>query len=162
MMSAIDWAEQMAGPLAQKSPLSPTKDDLVATLRGTVSPVTGKLIGTPYQGTHTIGNWESDNAVDIAVPTGTPVRAVADGVIGPQFGSLGSSGRFEGDRLHLITAHNEFYYAHLSSYAAGIKPGTHVKKGQVLGYSGAANGVEHLHFGEKKGDPTIYVKPRKR
>jgi hypothetical protein len=31
----------------------------------------GKIIGTPYTGTHTLGNWQSDNAVDIAVPVGT-------------------------------------------------------------------------------------------
>lgn len=117
-------------------------------------PGPGKIIGTPYQGTHTLGNWESDNAVDVAMPYGTPVRAVADGVIGNQFGSLGSGGRFAGLRAHLVTGDNEYYYAHLSRFADGIRPGAHVKAGQVIGFSGAANGVNHLHFGEKAGNPT--------
>jgi murein DD-endopeptidase MepM/ murein hydrolase activator NlpD len=121
-------------------------------LSGT-APAHGKLIGFPYQGTHTLGNWESDNAVDVAVPVGTPLRAESNGVIGPQFGSLGSSGRFEGKRLHLVTGNNEYYYAHLSRYAPGIRPGVRVRKGQIIGYSGSANGVAHLHFGAKHGNP---------
>lgn len=124
-------------------------------LSGDVAPASGKIIGTPNQGTHNLGNWESDNAIDVALPVGTPVVAMADGVIGPQFGSLGStSSRFAGLRLHLVTADNEMYYAHLSKFAAGIKPGAQVKKGQVIGYSGSANGVAHLHLGVKVGDPT--------
>lgn len=113
----------------------------------------GKLIGTPYSGTHTIGNWQSDNAVDIGVPIGTPIVAVSDGVIGDRFGSLGKGGRFAGLRLNLLGSDNNYYYAHLSRFAAGIKPGTHVKKGQILGYSGSANGVAHLHFGVENGNP---------
>jgi murein DD-endopeptidase MepM/ murein hydrolase activator NlpD len=117
-------------------------------------PAQGKVIGTPYSGTHTLGNWESDNAVDISLPTGTPLRAAANGTIGSSFGSLNSSNpRMQGLRLHLVTGGNEFYYAHLSSFAPGIKPGAKVKKGQIIGYSGSANGSAHLHLGVKNGDP---------
>lgn len=113
----------------------------------------GKLIGTPGHGTHTIGNWQSDNAVDIAIPVGTPVYAVASGKLG-NTGSLGKGGRFAGLRTNLFTAGgNGYYYAHLSKLAPGIKQGASVKKGQLLGYSGSANGVPHLHFGQKAGDP---------
>ena len=101
-----------------------------------------------------IGNWESDNAVDLLVPKGSPVYALADGVIGSQFGPLNSNDpRMQGLRLHLSSKGNEFYYAHLSAFAPGLKPGTHVKKGQLLGYSGTANGVEHLHLAFRNGDP---------
>ncbi len=41
----------------------------------------GPVIGLPYHGTHTLGNWQSDNALDIRVPVGTPVIALADGEI---------------------------------------------------------------------------------
>lgn len=116
-------------------------------------PAQGDLIGTPYSGTHTLGNWESDNAVDIAIPVGTPIYAVTDGVIGPKFGSQGKGGRFAGLRLHLITRGNEFFYSHLSRFAPGLKRGVRVKKGQLLGYSGEANGVAHLHFGMRNGNP---------
>lgn len=119
----------------------------------------GKIIGTPYQGTHArafnaaggSNNWESENAVDIAARKGTPVRAVADGVIGSQIGSLGQGGRFAGLRLHLRTNGNEYYYAHLSKLS--VHAGQRVKKGQILGYSGEANGVQHLHFADAHGDP---------
>lgn len=119
----------------------------------------GKIIGDPYQGTHAkdfnvkggSDNWESENAIDIAVAQGTPVYAVSDGTIGSQIGSLGSGGRFAGLRLHLVTQGNEFYYAHLSKLA--VKAGEHVVAGQLLGYSGEANGVAHLHIASKTGDP---------
>lgn len=109
----------------------------------------GRLIGFPGMGTHSWvwppNNWESDNAVDIQIPTGTPVLAYRDGQIGAQIGPLPETDpRFHGNRLHLHTTDgNEFYYAHL------VKLSVHahqtVKAGQVLGYSGEANGVAHLH-----------------
>lgn len=116
-----------------------------------------KIIGTPFSGTHTLGNWESDRAADIAMPTGTPIYAVADGVIGSQIGPLtsSSSSRFAGNRVHLKIAGNELYYAHLSRLA--VKAGQRVRKGQVIGYSGSANGVQHLHLGVQKGDPRRYA-----
>ena len=111
----------------------------------------GAIIGTPHNGSHTLGNWESDNAVDIAVPCGTPVYAVTAGRIGSQLGSLGANpdSRFAGIRLHLVTSRDEFYYAHLSSLAMGIIPGVSVKAGQYLGRSGSANGTCHLHIANK-------------
>lgn len=112
----------------------------------------GPIIGTPYHGTHTLGNWQSDNAVDIAVPVGTPVYAVADGVIGSRIGSFDTKNpRFAGLRLTVVANGNSFYYAHLSKLA--VKAGEHVSAGQLVGYSGSANGVAHLHFAVQKGTP---------
>ena len=34
-----------------------------------------------------------------------------------------------------------------------MAPGQPVVQGQLLGYSGSANGVPHLHFGQREGDP---------
>ncbi|MBK7858459.1 MAG: peptidoglycan DD-metalloendopeptidase family protein [Archangiaceae bacterium] len=112
----------------------------------------GSIIGRPFQGTHTIGNWQSDNALDIAVPNGTPIYAVADGTIGSRIGPLDSSNpRFAGSRVYVDTPGNSFYYAHLSKLT--VHAGQHVKKGDIIGYSGSANGVAHLHFGVEHGDP---------
>jgi murein DD-endopeptidase MepM/ murein hydrolase activator NlpD len=124
----------------------------------------GQVIGTPYAGTHAKAfnvsggsdNWQSENAVDIRVPVGTPVYAEADGVLG-NTGSLGQGGRFAGLRTNLISKGNAYYYAHLSKLGPGIKAGAHVKRGQLLGYSGAANGVPHLHFAIERGDPRKLV-----
>jgi murein DD-endopeptidase MepM/ murein hydrolase activator NlpD len=117
----------------------------------------GRVIGLPYQGTHTLGNWQSDNAIDIAVPVGTPLVAVADGVICHSCGfggSIGSGlGRFDGLRLTLNTRANQVFYKHIKRFAPGIRPGAHVRRGQVIGYSWSANGVPHLHIGVRSGDP---------
>jgi len=123
-----------------------------------VDPATGKVIGTPYSGTHTLGNWESDRALDVALPIGTPVRSPFGGVVGSQFGSLGSSGRFQGLRLHVASPKNEWYGAHLSRYAPGIKPGVRVRPGQVVGYSGSASGVAHLHEALRSGNPYSLIR----
>lgn len=120
-----------------------------------VDPATGKVIGTPYHGTHTLGNWESDRALDVAMKVGTPIYAPFAGSIGSQFGALTSdpNSRFGGLRLHVVGPTNEWYGAHLSRFAPGIKPGVRVTPGQLLGYSGSASGVAHLHEGLKYGDP---------
>jgi hypothetical protein len=115
----------------------------------------GKIIGTPHSGTHTLGNWQSDNAVDIAVPVGTPVYAVSDGVIGSRIGSLGKGGRFAGLRVTLQGRNDSYYYAHLSKLR--VKAGQRVRAGQLLGYSGSANGVAHLHFGVENGNVQAMV-----
>lgn len=117
----------------------------------------GTIIGTPYHGTHTLGNWQSDNAIDIKVPVGTPVYAVTAGTIGPRIGAFNTSNpRFAGLRLTLTGGGNSFYYAHLSRLA--VQAGETVTAGQLLGYSGEANGVAHLHFAVEKGTPGDVVR----
>jgi murein DD-endopeptidase MepM/ murein hydrolase activator NlpD len=113
-------------------------------------PVRGQINGRPYQGTHNRGNWQSDNAIDLSIPVGTPIYAVTDGVIGPRIGALDSSDpRLQGLRLTLEGGDNSFFYAHLSDLT--VRAGERVKKGQLLGYSGSANGVPHLHLGVERG-----------
>jgi murein DD-endopeptidase MepM/ murein hydrolase activator NlpD len=114
----------------------------------------GNLIGTPGSGTHSLGNWESDNAVDIAAKFGTPILATQDGSISKTFASsMDWNSQKAGIQVHFNTGDNEWFYTHLSRLANGIKAGTKVKKGQVIGYSGSANGVGHLHLGVQNGNP---------
>jgi murein DD-endopeptidase MepM/ murein hydrolase activator NlpD len=125
--------------------------------------VRGEVIGWPGQGTHSWevapNNWQSDNAVDIAARVGTAVFAVIPGRIGTRFGELDSDNpRMKGIRLYVEAPSNEWYYQHLSATAAGIAPGVAVTRGQLLGYSGSANGSPHLHIACKKGDPTTLVR----
>ena len=123
----------------------------------------GRIIGRPFQGTHTIKNpdgtyqWQSCRAFDLATPVGTPVLAIWDGVIGRRFGPLSSTDpRFEGLRCYVeVPGGNQFYYAHLSSFASGIAPGVRVTSGRVIGFSGQANGAPHLHLSCMLGDPQI-------
>lgn len=137
-----------------RSPM-PTNKPRPAPTAQRGSGVSGKLIGLPGQGTHTLGNWESDRAIDEALPEGTPIRAPFDGVIGTQYGSLGKSGRFAGMRLHVMGANDEAYLAHLSKLT--VKPGQRVRRGQIVGYSGSANGVAHLHEALRRGNPRSLV-----
>lgn len=87
------------------------------------------------------------NAIDIMAPAGTPVLAAADGTIHRlRTGGLG------GVTIYQIGTDGRtmYYYAHLQRYAAGIRDGTPVRRGQVIAYVGdtgnAGPGNYHLHF----------------
>lgn len=70
---------------------------------------------------------------DYAAPTGTPIRSTADGVI-----VEARYKKYNGN--YVKVKHNSTYmtqYLHMSKFAAGIKPGTHVKQGQTIGYVGS-------------------------
>jgi murein DD-endopeptidase MepM/ murein hydrolase activator NlpD len=84
------------------------------------------------------------NGVDFAAPPGTPVRAAGDGVVS----WAGRNGEFGN---HVAIDHGEGMvttYSHLRGIASGLRPGMHVRQGQVIGYvgqTGLATGP-HLHF----------------
>lgn len=82
--------------------------------------------------------------VDYAAPSGTPIRAAGDGRI--EFvGKKGGYGNV------IIIRHGQAYstlYAHMRSFARGMRNGTRVKQGQTIGYvgmTGLASGP-HLHY----------------
>ena len=87
-------------------------------------------------------------AIDIMAPRGTPVVAVEDGVIAKVFNSQGGGGltlyQFDPTSTYC------YYYAHLDGYANGIREGTRVRRGQVIGYVGSTGNASptapHLHF----------------
>jgi len=92
-----------------------------------------------------LGYTRAHKGVDYAAPTGTPVRAVGDGKVVFR-GNKGGYGRFVEIR-HVNPSHSTAY-AHLSRYAKGLRQGSRVRQGQVIGYvgaSGLATGP-HLHF----------------
>jgi len=70
---------------------------------------------------------------DYAAPTGTPILSVGDGkVIESQYKV------FNGN--YVKVKHNATYttqYLHMSKIAPGMKPGVHVKQGQVIGFVGS-------------------------
>lgn len=84
--------------------------------------------------------------IDLFAERGTPVLAVADGVLY----RIGYSG-ISGYRLWLRdAAGTAFFYAHLDGYAPAAREGASVTKGTVLGYNGdtgdAAGTSPHVHF----------------
>jgi murein DD-endopeptidase MepM/ murein hydrolase activator NlpD len=159
-LSSGSVAPSLGGDVTGYKPVTPTSaiggkfDGRILGMGGYPLGKRGSVIGTPYSGTHSLGNWESDNAIDISVPTGTPVVATQDGTINKVYAkTLDPSSRFAGYQVHLGGGSNEWFYTHLSRMAKGMTPGTKVKKGQVIGYSGAANGASHLHLGVEFGNP---------
>jgi len=91
-----------------------------------------------------LGYTRMHKGIDFAVPTGTPVMAAGAGTI-QQEGWAGGYGNF------ILLNHGNSYataYGHLSRFAPGVHPGSHVRQGQVIAYSGAtglATGP-HLHY----------------
>ena len=72
--------------------------------------------------------------VDYAAPIGTPVRTTGDGVI------VGA-GYSKGNGRFVKIRHNSVYttmYLHLSRFAKGIKKGSVVQQGKVIGYVGSS------------------------
>ncbi|WP_391523621.1 peptidoglycan DD-metalloendopeptidase family protein [Neopusillimonas maritima] len=90
------------------------------------------------------GSWRSHNGVDYAAPTGTPIHATADGVV--QF-----AGKQRGFGNIIILKHKNnitTYYAHQHRIAKGIRKGTRVEQGQLIGYVGSTGWATgpHLHY----------------
>jgi murein DD-endopeptidase MepM/ murein hydrolase activator NlpD len=84
------------------------------------------------------------NGIDYEGKIGEPIYAAADGVINHQ------GWYFNYGRTVKISHADSFetLYAHMSRFADGVGPGSHVRKGEVIGYvgsSGRSTGA-HLHF----------------
>ena len=88
--------------------------------------------------------WRAHTGVDYAAPTGTPVRATATGRVT----ALGWNG---GYGQAVMLKHGGTFstlYGHLSRFHSGLRVGSHVEQGQIIGYVGAtglATGP-HLHY----------------
>lgn len=87
-------------------------------------------------------DWSYHYALDIAAPRGTPIYASADGYV--------SWSAYRGSYGNLVILDHqngyETYYAHC--HALYAKPGTYVKKGDliaIVGTTGSSGGY-HLHF----------------
>jgi len=116
--------------------------------------------------------WQDDNALDISAAFGAPVYAVTSGHVG-NWGKLPGTGhqvpqssvvstsrgdRFAGNRINILGANQSCYYAHLSRLNPLVTQyGLYVKAGTLLGWSGHAAGVLHLHFAVEKGSPFQYI-----
>ena len=90
--------------------------------------------GFSYSRLHPVHRvYRAHTGVDYAAPKGTPVRAVADGVV--TFKGWGGGG---GNTLKIKHAGNLVTgYLHLSKFAAGINKGSRVSQGQLIGYVGS-------------------------
>ncbi|MEO0451374.1 MAG: M23 family metallopeptidase [Pseudomonadota bacterium] len=81
---------------------------------------------------------------DFAAPTGTPIYAAGHGVVE-------RASRYGGYGHYVRIRHANGYktaYAHMSRYGRGVRGGTRVRQGQVIGYVGStgASTGPHLHY----------------
>lgn len=82
--------------------------------------------------------------IDYAAPTGTPVMAAGDGVVV-------TASRHQANGNYVIIRHGEQYqtkYLHLHRFGRGIRSGTRVRQGQIIGYVGMTGWATgpHLHY----------------
>jgi len=88
--------------------------------------------------------WRAHRGVDYAAPTGTPVRATANGVVAFA-GQQGGYGNV------IVVRHQGVFstlYAHLSRFATRLRSGARVAQGEVIGYVGQTGWATgpHLHY----------------
>jgi murein DD-endopeptidase MepM/ murein hydrolase activator NlpD len=138
-------------------PLRPAPQELPALAEATPAAApTGKLL-IPVEGIKLAqlsdnydqprGKERHHEALDIMAPKGTKVIAVADGKVVKLFNSKpGGLTVYQFDP----TEKYSYYYAHLDRYADGVKEGTVLKRGDLVGYVGVTGNANkdgpHLHF----------------
>jgi murein DD-endopeptidase MepM/ murein hydrolase activator NlpD len=93
------------------------------------------------------GNGRTHEGVDLIVEAGNYVYAVADGVLTRRHWD--QPGSLSGNAWWLTTADGTyFFYAHLSDFAPGLRAGSRVSAGQIIGFVGSTgnSATAHLHF----------------
>jgi murein DD-endopeptidase MepM/ murein hydrolase activator NlpD len=91
-----------------------------------------------------LGYSKMHTGVDFGVPQGTPIRAAGSGVVE-------IAGRHGAYGITVELRHNKRYetlYAHMSKLASGVRPGSKVNQGQIIGYVGSTGRATgpHLHY----------------
>jgi murein DD-endopeptidase MepM/ murein hydrolase activator NlpD len=152
-----------APPPAAISPTSVGSAERAATEPASLTPAPPMHLSMPLAGVdsstlndsfHEMRDGHQHEAVDIPAARNTPVKAVAEGNVAKLFTSKeGGLTVYQFDN----SGQYAFYYAHLDRYAKGLKEGTLLRKGDVLGYVGttgdAPPDTPHLHFAVFKLGP---------
>ena len=104
-----------------------------------------KAIADTWQAARGVGR--KHEGQDIFAPRGTPILSATSGYIY----NIGEN-NLGGQTVSVISKGGRvYYYAHLDSYARGIKIGDRVTTRTVLGYVGTTGNAQgtppHLHFG---------------
>ena len=93
--------------------------------------------------------------VDYGASTGTPVIAVANGRVVSAAASGGSGNMV---RLRHTNGY-ETYYLHLSRFAKGMRPGSRVVQGQIIGYVGSTGLATGPHLDYRIRENGTFVNP---
>ncbi len=100
-----------------------------------------------------LGYSKMHTGIDFAARSGTPIYAAGDG-------KINYAGRKGGYGNYIKIKHNNGYetaYAHMKKFAKGMRNGTRVKQGQVIGYVGSTGRSTgpHLHYEISKNGKRI-------
>jgi murein DD-endopeptidase MepM/ murein hydrolase activator NlpD len=102
-----------------------------------------------------LGTYRPHLAVDYGAPAGAPVVAVANGVVASA--SYTSGG---GNTVHIRhTGGFETFYLHLSSFASGVRAGTHVSQGELIGRVGSTGLATAPHLDYRLRRNGVFVNP---
>ncbi len=127
--------------------------------------IEGFLLGNPVRGARissrftkrrfhpVLKKYRAHLGVDYAASRGTPIAAAGSG-------RVIFVGQTRGYGKLIKVQHEDGYmtlYAHQSSFRKGIRKGSYVKKGQIIGYVGSTglSTGPHLHFGLYKNNQAI-------
>ncbi|MBV9045810.1 MAG: peptidoglycan DD-metalloendopeptidase family protein [Alphaproteobacteria bacterium] len=115
----------------------------------------GMLMKTPVDGARissgfgmrfhpVLGYSRMHKGIDFAVPVGTPVMAAGSGTV-KIAGRASGYGNFV--KIDMGNGWGTGY-GHLSRFAPGVRPGAHVRQGQIIAYSGntGLSTGPHLHY----------------
>jgi peptidoglycan LD-endopeptidase LytH len=110
-------------------------------------PISGLALADLRDTFEEVHNGHRHEAIDILVPRGTPVHAVVSGNIRKLFLSKpGGNTIYQFDEMGVYC----YYYAHLDRYVEGLREGTRVERGDVIGFVGSTGNADartpHLHF----------------
>ena len=95
------------------------------------------------------------HGVDYGAPAGTPVMTTADGVV-----VAATYNRGEGNYVRIRhSSRIETSYLHMSRFAKGIRPGTSVAQGQVIGYVGSTGLATGPHLDYRVSDNGTWLNP---
>ena len=105
----------------------------------------GFPVSQAFNGAYSHFREDNRYALDIAMPTGTTVRAARGGLVVSV-----EEGNGRGEHIYILHDDGTFgLYAHLRQRSAVVEPGLRVRTGQIIaqsGNSGYSTGP-HLHFG---------------
>jgi murein DD-endopeptidase MepM/ murein hydrolase activator NlpD len=108
------------------------------------------------------GQWRNHTGTDYAAPTGTPIRAIGDGVV-VYAGRRGGYGNVI-DIRHRNGMVSR--YGHMRNFAPGMRSGNRVIMGSTIGYVGSTGWATgpHLHFEIRVGgiarDPRLALQSK--
>lgn len=167
-----DEVEKKLNDEEQQENLTDEEQQVLEDFDGTVDlawPIASRKVTCPFHcgGYPFAGAIGSHNAIDISTPQGTPIYAAEAGyvirvIFDPNSTSYAMISILHGDNV-TSTA-----YGHISG--SNVQPNQYVKKGELIGWTGATPGTPgagpfttgaHLHFEVRKNglpvDPLLYL-----